>query len=58
MIIEVVGALGVVSRKFEKWFKKLDINVSVPLLQKAYLLGTGKILKKVLDVSYKKDTSW
>ena len=44
----IVGALGIIS-KFEKWMEKLEISVQIPLLQKACLLGTGKILKKVLD---------
>ena len=43
----IVGALSIIS-KFEKWVEKLEINVQIPLLQKACLLGTGKILRKVL----------
>ena len=43
-----VGALGIISKKFEKWVKKQEINVPIPLLQKPCLLGTGKILRKVL----------
>ena len=45
----IVGALGIISTKFEKWVEKLEINVQAPLVQKACLLGTGKILRKVLD---------
>ena len=45
----IVGALGIISEKFEKWVEKLQINAQIPLLQKACLLGTGKIPRKVLD---------
>ena len=45
MITAVLGALDTVTKKFEKWLKKPDINVSIPLLQKACLLETGKILR-------------
>ena len=45
----IVGVLGIISKKFEKWVEKLEINVQIPLLQKACLLGNGKILRKVLD---------
>lgn len=50
MIIPVmVGEVDIVSKKFEKRFKKLKTNFLVPLFQKVYLLGTGKILRRVLD---------
>ena len=45
----IVEALGIISNTFEKWLEKLEIDVQIPLLQKACLLGTGKILRKVLD---------
>ena len=45
----IVGALGIISKEFEKWVEKLEINVQIPLLQKACLLETRKILRKVLD---------
>ena len=45
----IVGALCIISKKFEKWVEKLEINVQIPLLQKACLLGAAKILRKVVD---------
>ena len=45
----IIGALGIITKEFEKSVvEKLEINVEILLLQKACLLGTGKILKKVL----------
>ena len=42
-------SVGYHLKKFEKWVEKLEINVQIPLLQKACLVGTGKVLRKVLD---------
>ena len=46
----VVGSLGVIPRDLEKWLKSLEIDVSVGLLQKVALLGSARILRKVLDI--------
>ena len=45
----VIGALGAVSMKLEKWMKKTEIEVKVELLQKTALLGTARIIRKVLN---------
>ena len=45
----VIGALGDVSMKLEKWMKKMEIEVKVELLQKTALLGTARIIRKVLN---------
>ena len=45
----VVGALGTVTKGLEKNLKKAGSNVAVELLQKAALLGTSRILTRVLD---------
>lgn len=45
----IVGALGCVTNKIEMWFEKLGITISIGLLQKKALLGTTKILRKVLE---------
>lgn len=45
----VIGALGTVSKKFESWVKKTGVDCPVELLQKACLLGTARILRKVLS---------
>ena len=45
----VVGALGVVSKRFDAWFEKLGITIRMELLQKTALLGTARILGKLLE---------
>ena len=44
----VVGALGAVSKKLDKWIEKLGIHIRIELLQKTTLLGTARILRKKL----------
>ena len=43
--VVIVGALGIISKKFEKWVEKLEINVQC-------LLRTRKILREVLGTYY------
>ena len=45
----IIGSLGTISRDFEKWLKLLEMPCSMEILQRACLLGSGKILRKVLD---------
>ena len=45
----IIGALGTIGKNFENWLKKIEIECSTELLQKACLLGTAKIVRKVLD---------
>jgi len=45
----VVGALGTVAKGLEKNLKKAGSNATVELLQKAALVGTLRILRRVLD---------
>ena len=45
----VVGALGVVSKRLDAWLEKLGVTIRTGLLQKTALLGTARILRKVLD---------
>jgi len=48
----VVGALGAVSKHFEKYVQKLDLPaLNWDLLQKSSLLGTASILRQVLQLS-------
>ena len=35
----VIGALGTVTKQFEKWIQKLDLETTVEMLQKPCLLG-------------------
>ena len=45
----VVGALGVVSNRLDAWLEKLGVTIRMGLLQKAALLGTARILRKLLE---------
>ena len=42
----VMGVLGTVTKHFEKWIEKLDLDLTVEALQKPCLLGTGRIIRK------------
>ena len=45
-----VGAPGrVVSKRLDAWLKKIGITIRTGLLQKTTLLGTARILGKVLE---------
>ena len=46
----VVGALGVISDKFERYIKKLDVKIAMEVIQKTALLGTAMLLRKVLSL--------
>ena len=46
----VVGALGVVTKKIQKWFSKIGVEIRTELLQKTALLGTARILRRVLQM--------
>ena len=38
------------SKHLEKWIEKLDLELTIDALQKPYLLGTTRIIWKVLDM--------
>ena len=40
----VVGALGCISKGFNRWMDMLDIKLSVGMVWKSVLLGTARIL--------------
>ena len=46
----VIGALGTVTKHFEKWIEKLDLDLRIEVLQKPCLLGLARIIRKVLDM--------
>ena len=46
----VIGALGTVTKHFEKWIEKLDLDLTIEALQKPYLLEPARIIRKVLDM--------
>ena len=45
-----IGALGVISDKFERYMEKLDVKIAMKIIQKTALLGTARILQKVLSL--------
>ena len=53
----VVGALGCISKGFSEWMDTLGIKLNVGMVQKSVLLGTARILRKVLDCKVKA-SSW
>ena len=48
--IIVVGSLGSVTKILDKWLGKLNVKISIPLLQKTTLLGTARILRIALEL--------
>ena len=46
----VIRALGSVSAEFDRWMGKLGITCNVGVIQKSVLLGTVRILRKVLEM--------
>ena len=49
VVLVVVAALGVVSNRLDAWLEKLGVTIRTGLLQKTALLGTARILRKLLD---------
>ena len=45
----IVGALGGLTRKLGDWVGKLGITLQTAFLQKTALLGTARIMRKLLD---------
>ena len=46
----VIGALESVTKEFDEWIEKLGITNNVGVMQKTALLGTARILRKVLEM--------
>ena len=46
----VIGALGSVTKEFDRWIEKLGTTFNVGVVQKTALLGTARILRKVLEM--------
>ena len=44
----VVGALGTITTKFEKYIESLGIEIRIEHVQKSALLGTARTIRKVL----------
>ena len=49
VVLVVVGALAVVSNRLNAWLEKLGVTIRTGLLQKTALLGTARILRKLLE---------
>ena len=45
----IVGALEIITTKFEKYIKNLGTEIKIKLVQKSALLGTARIIRKVLS---------
>ena len=45
----VIGALGSVIKRFKGYVEQLKCEVQIEALQRTCLLGTARILRKVLD---------
>ena len=43
-------ALGHVSEEYDRWMGKLGITCNVGVIEKTTLLGTARILRKVLEM--------
>ena len=50
IITVIMRALGSVSAEFDRWMGKLGITCNVGVIQKSALLGTTRILRKVLEM--------
>ena len=45
----VVGALETITTKFEKYIERLGFEIRIEDVQKSALLGTARIIRKVLS---------
>ena len=45
----VVGALGTITTKFDKYTESLGIEIKTEHVQKSALLGTARTIRKVLS---------
>ena len=50
VVAVVIGALGMVTKEFKKWIERLDTQCNLVDMQKTPMLGTARILRKVLEV--------
>ena len=45
----VVGALGMITKNLDKWIEKIGIKIKAEHIQETAILGTARILRKVLE---------
>ena len=46
----MIGAFGSVTKEFNKWIGKIGTVYNVGIMQKTALLGTARIVRKVLEM--------
>ena len=46
----VIGSLGCVTKKFDKWIERLEIDINLGVLQMTALLGTARLLRKIWEL--------
>ena len=46
----LTGTLGTVTKHFEKWVEKLEMELTIEALQKPCLIGTARVIRKILDM--------
>ena len=46
----VLGALGTVTRSLSNYIKEIRVKTQIKLIQKSVLLGTARVLRKVLEI--------
>ena len=49
VVLVVVGTLGVLNKRLDAWLEELGVTIRTGLLQKTTLLGTAKILRRLLE---------
>ena len=49
VVLVVDGTLGVVSKRLDAWLEKIGVTIRMGPLQKTALLGTARILRKLLE---------
>ena len=54
----VVGALGTITTKFEKYIKSLRIEIKIEHVQKSALLGTARIISALSCYVPRKGYCW
>ena len=45
----IIGAFGTLNKNFKRYVEELEIMQMTSLLQKTCVLGTAKVIRKVLD---------
>ena len=46
----VIGALSSVTKKFEKWLEKVQVDANIGVVKKNFLVGNNHVLRKVSEL--------